>query len=88
MPSWKQHLLQSERLTKTEKEIIDKLRGLRIGPNPPRRMDLSVCGQGSSQKGERSLDYHGHTAWDLPVLDPFESRTPLLPRAACIATEV
>ena len=38
-------------------------------------MDLSVCGQGSSQKGERSLDYHGKTTWDLPVLDPFESRT-------------
>jgi hypothetical protein len=35
VPSWKQHLLQSERLTKNEKEVIDKLRGLRIDPNPP-----------------------------------------------------
>jgi hypothetical protein len=43
LPSWKQHLLQSERLTKTEKEIIDKLRGLRIDPNPPEEwISLSV----------------------------------------------
>jgi len=36
-------LLQSERLTKNEKEIIDKLRGLRIDPNPPEeRISLSV----------------------------------------------
>ena len=43
VPSWKQHLLQSERLTKNEKEIIDKLRGLRIDPNPPEEwISLSV----------------------------------------------
>ena len=35
VPSWKQHLLQSERLTKNEKGVIDKLRGLRLDPNPP-----------------------------------------------------
>src|SRR5271166_617323 len=34
VPSWKQHLLQSERLTKNEKDVIDKLRGLRVDPNP------------------------------------------------------
>jgi MFS family permease len=33
--SWKQHLLQGERLTKREKDVIDQLRGMRIGPNPP-----------------------------------------------------
>ena len=43
MPSWKQHLLQSERLTKNEKEVIDKLRSLRIDPNPPEEwISLSV----------------------------------------------
>ena len=34
-PSWKQHILQRERMTKTEKEIIDSLRNLRADPNPP-----------------------------------------------------
>jgi len=43
VPSWKQHLLQSERLTKNEKEVIDKLQGLRIDPNPPAEsISLSV----------------------------------------------
>ncbi len=35
VPSWKQHLLQRERMTKKEKEVIDKLRSLCIDPNPP-----------------------------------------------------
>src|SRR5271165_5517699 len=35
VPSWKQHLLQRERMTKTEKDILLKLRSLRIDPNPP-----------------------------------------------------
>ena len=34
-PSWKEHLLQSERLTKDEKDVIDRLRGMRADPNPP-----------------------------------------------------
>jgi transmembrane secretion effector len=43
VPSWKQHLLQSERLTKNEKNVIDKLRSLRIHPNPPEEwISLSV----------------------------------------------
>jgi hypothetical protein len=42
VPSWKQHLLQSERLTKNEKEVIDKLRGLRIDPNPPEEWSVLV----------------------------------------------
>lgn len=42
-PSWKQHLLQRERMTRNEKEIIDKLRGLRTDPNPPEEwVSLSV----------------------------------------------
>jgi len=35
VPSWKQHLLQLERMTKNEKDILLKLRSLRIDPNPP-----------------------------------------------------
>ena len=35
VPSWKQHLLQLERMTKNEKDILLKLRNLRIDPNPP-----------------------------------------------------
>jgi MFS family permease len=35
VPSWKQHLLQRERMTKNEREVIDKLRGMRIDLNPP-----------------------------------------------------
>ena len=50
VPSWKQHLLQRERMTKTEKDILIKLRSLRIDPNPPGRMDLTFCGEGSSQQ--------------------------------------
>jgi uncharacterized membrane protein len=43
VPSWKQHLLQHARLTKNEKEVIDKLRGLRIDPNRPEEwISLSV----------------------------------------------
>src|SRR5215471_12593478 len=43
VPSWKQHLLQSARLTKNEKEVLDNLRALRIDPNPPEEwVSLSV----------------------------------------------
>jgi MFS family permease len=43
VPSWKQHLLQSERMTKNEKEVIEKLGGLRTDPNPPEEwISLSV----------------------------------------------
>jgi hypothetical protein len=44
VPSWKQHLLQSERLTKNEKEVIDKLPWLTYRPETARRMDLPLCG--------------------------------------------
>ena len=42
-PSWKEHLLQSERMTKNEKEVVDALRRLRTDPNPPEEwISLSV----------------------------------------------
>ena len=41
--SWKEHLLQLERMTKNEKEVIDKLQNLHIEPNPPEEwISLSV----------------------------------------------
>jgi hypothetical protein len=43
VPSWKQHLLQSARLTKNEKKVLDNLRALRTDPNPPEEwVSLSV----------------------------------------------
>jgi Transmembrane secretion effector len=35
MPSWTEHLLQKERYTKTEKEILDKAVSLHVGQEPP-----------------------------------------------------
>ena len=34
-PSWNEYLRQRERMTKDEKEVIDKLCSLRVDPNPP-----------------------------------------------------
>ena len=43
VPSWKQHLLERERMTKNEKEVLLKLRSLRTDPNPPEEwISLSV----------------------------------------------
>jgi len=43
VPSWKQHLLQRERMTKNEKDVLLKLRSLRTDPNPPEEwISLSV----------------------------------------------
>jgi MFS family permease len=35
VPSWTQHMRKRERMTKNEMEIINKLYGLHLGPNPP-----------------------------------------------------
>jgi Transmembrane secretion effector len=46
VPSWKQHLLQGERLPTEEKHVIDQLRGLRIEPKPHQeRICISVDGE-------------------------------------------
>ena len=43
VPSWKQHLLQRERMTKNEKDVLLKLLTLRTDPNPPEEwISLSV----------------------------------------------
>jgi MFS family permease len=35
MPSWTEHLLQKERYTKTERDVLVKAAALHVGPNPP-----------------------------------------------------
>jgi MFS family permease len=35
MPSWTEHLLQKERYTQSEKEVLEKAFGLHVGENPP-----------------------------------------------------
>jgi hypothetical protein len=43
MPSWSQHLLHFERITKAEKEVIDRALSLHIGEDPPEtRMYIRV----------------------------------------------
>ena len=43
VPSWKQHVLQLERMTKNEKDVLLKLSNLRTDPNPPEEwVSLSV----------------------------------------------
>jgi len=41
--AWKEHLLQRDRMTKDEQEVIENLRALRSDPNPPEEwVSLSV----------------------------------------------
>jgi Transmembrane secretion effector len=43
VPSWKEHLLQRDRMTKDEREVIENLLALRSDPNPPEEwVSLSV----------------------------------------------
>lgn len=60
VPSWKQHLLQRERLTKSEKDVIDRLRAMREGPNPPEEwISLSIGREvikGAVRAGEASRE--------------------------------
>jgi MFS family permease len=43
VPSWTQYLLQQDRMTKADQEVIDQAEALHVGPNPPEvRMYLGV----------------------------------------------
>jgi hypothetical protein len=43
VPSWNEHLLQKERMTKAEKELLERTWSLQVGPMPPdERIYLSV----------------------------------------------
>ena len=53
------HLLQRERMTKNEKELVDKVRNLRIDLNPPEEwISLSI---------EKELFFTAHKASRLPA---------------------
>ena len=43
VPSWAQYLLQQDRMTKADREVIEQAESLHLGPNPPEvRMYLGV----------------------------------------------
>ena len=43
VPSWTQYLLQQDRMTKADREVIEQAESLHVGPNPPEvRMYLGV----------------------------------------------
>jgi hypothetical protein len=43
VPSWTQYLLQQDRMTKADREIIEQAESLHVGPDPPEvRMYLGV----------------------------------------------
>jgi hypothetical protein len=43
VPSWTQYLLQQNRMTKADREMIEQVESLHVGPNPPEiRMYLGV----------------------------------------------
>src|SRR5262249_26487729 len=53
VPSWTQYLLQQDRMTKADREVIERAESLHVGPNPPEfRMYLGV---------NRELLSHKHT---------------------------
>jgi hypothetical protein len=58
VPSWTQYLLQQDRMTKADREIIEEAESLHVGPNPPEiRMFLGVNKELLSykRKGAESL---------------------------------
>jgi hypothetical protein len=66
VPSWKQHLLQRERMTKNEKDVFLKLRNLRTDPNPPEEwVSLSVEKEVLNRR-VRTGDYHQLTSINKP----------------------
>jgi len=55
VPSWTQYLLQQERMTKADREVIGQAESLHGGPNPPEvRMYLGVNKELLSHKHRRA----------------------------------
>ena len=52
VPSWTGYLLQRQRLTKAEQEIIKKVWGLHVGEQIPLERVLSLCKQGITGAGQ------------------------------------
>jgi hypothetical protein len=56
-PSWTQHILRMERYTKQEQEVLQKLRSLHIGDEPPvERIYLCIEGEITSDKMASGLE--------------------------------
>jgi hypothetical protein len=56
VPSWTQYLLQQDRMTKADREIIEQAESLHVGPNPPEfRMYLGVNRELLSHKHKESF---------------------------------
>jgi Transmembrane secretion effector len=52
VPSWTQYLLQQDRMTKADREVIGQAESLHVGPNPPEvRMYLGVNRELLSHRG-------------------------------------
>ena len=59
VPSWTHNLRKRERVTKDEMEILNKLYGLHLGPNPPEEwtslhLDREVLARANPQKSHES----------------------------------
>jgi hypothetical protein len=55
VPSWTQYLLQQDRMTKADREIIEQAESLHVGPNPPEiQMYLGVNKELLSYKRKQS----------------------------------
>src|SRR6201981_146390 len=78
VPSWNEHLLQKERMTKTEKELLQRAWSLHMGSTPPEeRIYLSVSRELHTP---RQCDYQPPAApkspADLRTQDVQESEVP------------
>jgi MFS family permease len=60
VPSWTQYLLQQERMTKADREVIGQAKSLHVGPNPPEvRMYLGVNKELLSHKHRNAGKFPG-----------------------------
>jgi hypothetical protein len=65
VPSWNEHLLQKERMTKAEKELLQRAWSLQGGSKPPEeRIYLSVS---KELQTPRQCDYQPPTAPKSPA---------------------
>jgi hypothetical protein len=55
-PSWTQYLLQQNRMTKADREVMEEAESLHVGTDPPEvRMYLGVNREVLSHKGQRKV---------------------------------
>jgi hypothetical protein len=55
-PSWTQYLLQQNRMTKADRDVLEVAESLHVGPDPPEvRMYLGVNREVFSHKGTKKV---------------------------------